>query len=259
VRETFAPFLPSQIPEIQFSEIHLSGTQVMPPQVIPEVEASPPRLWELLEGLLWDWTPGLKIVMEKFENGEQRERGVIDRGQPKEMLQLQREIAEGTGRNAAIWKKLKSDYKFKGVALRRVSAGALIGWLGQHPHVLAEILQKNIPGLDAAAVDGLARTVAHEPPQITETIIRGVPVTSAWVDHIVSVIDQAPSPEPNILDVLDELAACVLFEFRLHRCKHGHHWCFADEHFRGDCADHQAAAQKRRARMPRSKIEEVLR
>jgi hypothetical protein len=191
--------------------------------------------------------------MEKLENGKEREGLVIDRGQPKGMPQLQQEIAE--------WKRRLRTYKFKGVALRQVYAGALKGWLGQHPHVLAEILQKNIPGLDAAAADRLAREGpgAGQAPQITETIIRGLPVTAAWAYTIVSVIDKAPSPEPNILDVLDDLAAGVLFEFRLHRCKHGYHWCFADEHFRGDCADHQAVAQKRRARLPRGKIEKVFR
>lgn len=235
----------------------------MPPQVIPE-EASPPHLWELLADILWLWTPGTKIVMEEVELEDgtrgQRQKFVIDRGQPKGMPQLQQEIAEGTGRAATIWKKLKRDYKFKGVALRQVYAGALIGWLGQHPHVLAEILQKNVPGLDAAAADGLARSgpIAQEPSEILEPIPLGVPVTFAWVDHIVSVIDQAPSPEPNILNVLDDLAACVLFGFRLRWCKHGHHWCFADEHFRGNCADHPVAAKKLWTRWPRERIENVL-
>jgi hypothetical protein len=50
----------------------------------------------------------------------------------------------------------------------------------------------------------------------------------------------------------------VLFEFRLRWCQAGHHWCFADEHFRGRCADHSIASEKPRTRVRLREVSESL-
>ena len=93
----------------------------------------------------------------------QQPKAVIDRGQPKNIRILQREIAKGTGW-AAIWKKLKTDYKFKRVALRRVFHGCLIRWLEQHADVLAETLRKICRGfaLPGSATGASAYLAQHD-------------------------------------------------------------------------------------------------
>jgi len=240
--EAFAPFLGPRIPE----QISLQA-----PEPIEE-SAVAFTLWDLLATMLWPLTPGIRITSEPW----QQPRAVIDRGQPKDMRTMQQEIAKGTGW-AAIWKELKTDYKFKRVALRRVFHGRLIGWLGQHPDVLAETLQKSAPGLSAATADALVRSGpgACKAPETTKMIAHGVLVTFAWVDPIVSVMDRDSELD---WDVLEELAACVLFGFCLRWCQIGHHWCFADEHFRGRCADHRLPARKPRTRVRLREVRGLL-
>src|SRR5438309_2208014 len=167
--EAFAPFLGPRIPE------HLS---LQAPEPIEEPVAAF-TLWDLLAAMLWPLTPGIRVTSEPG----QQPKAVIDRGQPKNIRILQREIAKGTGW-AAIWKKLKTDYKFKRVALRRVFHGCLIRWLEQHADVLAETLRKNVPGLDATTAHALVRsgTGVCKSPEITKIIVRGASVTFAWVD-----------------------------------------------------------------------------
>jgi hypothetical protein len=145
--------------------------------------------------------------------------------------------------------------------LRWVSRGSLIRWLEQRPDVLAKLLQKNVPGLRARAARALARSgpSACGSSGITRIIARGVPVTFAWVIHIVSVIDHATGLNQDTLEqIFEELAACVLFGFRLSWCQAGHHWCFASEQFRGRCADHQLPAQRPRTRVRLREVREAL-
>ncbi len=279
--EAFAPFLRSRIPKPSTPSLVTLAGDSYGPELEYEPQ-SPPRLWDLLQAMLWPRTPGLRTTAGQGEEttcpfckllalsgrcpqcgarwtGTRWERSSIDRGQAKEIVELKREIAEGKG-CADVWNKLRT-YEFKAVALRCVSHGSLIRWLEQRPDVLAEVLRKDVPSLDAVTADALARSGpdAYGSFEIARTIARGMPVTFAWVVHIVSVIDYAIEAMALNMEIseqiLEELAACVLFGFRPRWCQAGHHWCFADEHFRGRCVDHQLAAQKPRTRL---RLKEVM-
>ncbi len=280
--EAFAPFLRSLIPKSNRpSATSLEGfPATLPGTPELEPEGEPLRLWDLLRDILWPLSPGTRTETKQGQEttcpfcrvpalsgrcpqcearwtGTQWEKIVIDRGPAKKAPKLEQEIAEGKEEWAA-WNKLRR-YDFKGVALRRVSHGSLVRWLEQHLDVLAQILQQSAPGLDEPGLDDLTANAvvrfgpgACKPPQIRKIIAGGVRVTFDWVAPIVSAMDRDSELD---LDVLDELAVCILFEFCLRWCK-ARHWCFADEHFRGRCVDHQVAVQKPRRRVHLSELRE---
>src|SRR5438128_10478309 len=80
VAEAFAPFLPSRSPELSLA---------MPE---PIDESSRFSLWNLLVAMLWPLTPGIRVTAEEGQVPKM----VIDRGQPRDTLQVRREIAKGT-------------------------------------------------------------------------------------------------------------------------------------------------------------------
>ncbi len=205
-------------------------------------------------------------------------------GQAEEVASLAPEEATGDATEqepwaTKIWESLKLNHKLKNAALECVQSGTLISWFVDYLDVLAEILRRSFPELG----DETAKDVARRGPIVigrTDIMDKGIPVSKDWFQLILLVLQKArtrvrelastlppikqtrvvggeevqewvtnpaiPTRDPQS-DILDELAACMLFGFKLRWCLYGSHWTFGDEHFKYDCKAHQQ--EKRKAQL----------